>query len=172
MWEIPAFLGTKVILNPEGQNYQDYVQKSEGGAGWIVTSLGDDDLKCWYKRGPSRVQGVGVEVQWENGRKYMYNLRDLLPIDAYRDVACYIFNNGTKIKGFVDSSETSDKVSRYIIEKRQRLEATQLYGEDYRKEILLYIKIKLSQHPELNQHYATMLDVVTSALGATDAPNP
>ena len=136
MWEQPPMIGYKVILNPEGEHYKHYIKQSEGGAGWIIDNrLKESELKKWSQSNERERLNVVVNVEWENGKKNIYRLSDLLPIEnGFRDVTTVLFDDGCEAINFTEKIE--EIIDHYVIVRGRKVVSRYDYNQKYRNKIL------------------------------------
>lgn len=135
MWEQPPVIGYKVILNPEGEHYQEYRHQSKDGAGWIIkNNITEYDLKNWSRQPEHERLRALVRVKWENKGVGNYRLSDLLPIEnGFRDVTHVFFNDGLVLRDFTEELEELIDEKVIVDEKAiiRRLDYNQAYRDHF-----------------------------------------
>lgn len=136
MWEQPPVIGYKVILNPEGKNYQYFKHQSGGGAGWIIGhDVSESELKEWSHIPERERMYVFVNVLWENNNKNLCKLYDLLPIEnGFRDVDTVLFEDGYEVRHLKENIE--EIIDYNVIVKGRRIVSHRRYGPKYRDKFL------------------------------------
>ena len=136
MWEQPPVIGYKVILNPEGRDYEYFIKQSEGGAGWIIDNgLKESELKNWSQSNERERLSVVVNVEWENGHKNVYRLHDLLPIEnGFRDVTTVFLDDGCEVINFTEKIE--EIIDHCVIVRGRKIVSRYDYNQEYRDKIL------------------------------------
>ena len=136
MWEQPPVIGYKVILDPEGVNYEHYIKQSEGGAGWIIDNgLKESELKKWSQLSERERLNKVVIVKWENENENVYCLSGLLPIEnGFRDVTTVFFDDGTEARNFTEKIE--EIIDHYVIVRGRKIVSRYDYNQEYRDKIL------------------------------------
>jgi hypothetical protein len=128
------FAGQRVILNPEGRNFEGYNNQAQGNAGYVISHrASDQDLNVILTNPNQHIPNWNLEVEWDNGVRNTYKVKDLLKVENnFKSIQEYYLSNGDRIPVLTDKD--MQKVDERIIKFGARIRKHRTFTEDWVKE--------------------------------------
>lgn len=173
-WLLPPVVGQKVILNPEGGNFEEYNHRqAKGDAGYIVRLDFDLNETEWALHSEKdKKHSIALQIIWENGHENTYRLPDVLPIyEDMKDLHVIETSNGD-IRG--TSEEIEAKLDDMIIKKRSHVYRHIKFDKTYRDNVfrkVLYNYNSIINGQGVTEERQSAIELLAS-LGYTEPLEP
>lgn len=136
MYELPFLPGTRVCLNPEGDNFRTLNRISNGSAAVVLhIEMDNERLSAWSQL--DRRKDVKLFVRFDNEYEKLCTHKDFLQVDTKpKTITTFIFEDGS-VYHIIDEDENMlNEINKKAIVYGHKLEEKIVYDNEWRADMV------------------------------------